>query len=93
MQNGLKQIIKNLLSNAFKFTGKGSVSLHFDSIETTNLSHDMQSISKDWITISVKDTGIGIAKEQHQLIFEAFQQADGATIRKYGGTRIRFIYL
>ncbi|MEB9608814.1 ATP-binding protein [Bacillus cereus] len=82
----IEQIIKNLLSNAFKFTEKGSVSLHFDSIETTNLSHDMQSISKDWITISVKDTGIGIAKEQHQLIFEAFQQADGATIRKYGGT-------
>ncbi|WIG42870.1 ATP-binding protein [Bacillus toyonensis] len=82
----IEQIIKNLLSNAFKFTEKGSVSLHFDSIETSNLSHDMQSISKDWITISVKDTGIGIAKEQHQLIFEAFQQADGATIRKYGGT-------
>ncbi|PEC85578.1 histidine kinase [Bacillus cereus] len=82
----IEQIIKNLLSNAFKFTEKGSVSLHFDSIETSNLSHDMQSVSKDWITISVKDTGIGIAKEQHQLIFEAFQQADGATIRKYGGT-------
>ncbi|MEW4105970.1 ATP-binding protein [Bacillus thuringiensis] len=82
----IEQIIKNLLSNAFKFTEKGSVSLHFDSIEISNLSHDMQSISKDWITISVKDTGIGIAKEQHQLIFEAFQQADGATIRKYGGT-------
>ncbi|HDR7346488.1 TPA: response regulator [Bacillus toyonensis] len=82
----IEQIIKNLLSNAFKFTEKGFVSLHFDSIETNNLSHDMQSISKDWITISVKDTGIGIAKEQHQLIFEAFQQADGATIRKYGGT-------
>ncbi|MED2652721.1 ATP-binding protein [Bacillus thuringiensis] len=82
----IEQIIKNLLSNAFKFTEKGSVSLHFNPIETTNLSHDMQSISKEWITISVKDTGIGIAKEQHQLIFEAFQQADGATIRKYGGT-------
>lgn len=82
----IEQIIKNLLSNAFKFTEKGSVSLRFDSIETTNLSHDMQSISNDWMKISVKDTGIGIAKEQHQLIFEAFQQADGATIRKYGGT-------
>ncbi|MBK5449050.1 response regulator [Bacillus sp. TH22] len=82
----IEQIIKNLLSNAFKFTEKGSVSLHFDPIETTNLSNEMQSISNDWITISVKDTGIGIATEQHQLIFEAFQQADGATIRKYGGT-------
>lgn len=82
----IEQIIKNLLSNAFKFTEKGSVSLHFDPIETTNLSNEMQSISNDWITISVKDTGIGISKEQHQLIFEAFQQADGATIRKYGGT-------
>ncbi|MGW5955699.1 ATP-binding protein [Bacillus mycoides] len=82
----IEQIIKNLLSNAFKFTEKGSVSLHFNPIETTNLSNEMQSISNDWITISIKDTGIGIAKEQHQLIFEAFQQADGATIRKYGGT-------
>ncbi|MBJ7961504.1 response regulator [Bacillus cereus group sp. N28] len=82
----IEQIIKNLLSNAFKFTEKGSVSLHFDPIETTSLSNEMQSISNDWITISVKDTGIGIATEQHQLIFEAFQQADGATIRKYGGT-------
>lgn len=82
----IEQIIKNLLSNAFKFTEKGSVSLHFNPIETTNLSNEMQSISNDWMTISVKDTGIGIATEQHQLIFEAFQQADGATIRKYGGT-------
>lgn len=82
----IEQIMKNLLSNAFKFTEKGSVSLHFDPIETTDLSNEMLSISNDWITISVKDTGIGIAKEQQQLIFEAFQQADGATIRKYGGT-------
>ncbi|WP_242142943.1 MULTISPECIES: ATP-binding protein [unclassified Bacillus cereus group] len=82
----IEQIIKNLLSNAFKFTEKGSVSLQFQPIEAANLSNEMQSISKDWITISVKDTGIGIAEEQHELIFEAFQQADGATIRKYGGT-------
>ncbi len=86
MQNGLNKLLKIYYPMHLNLQKKGSVSLHFDSIETSNLSHDMQSISKDWISISVKDTGIGIAKEQHQLIFRAFQQADGATIRKYGGT-------
>ncbi|MEJ7679858.1 MAG: response regulator [Segetibacter sp.] len=72
----LEQVLKNLISNALKFTLKGSVMLHV-SIP----SHD-----NSLIAFSVKDTGIGIAKEKQQLIFEAFQQEDGSTRRKFGGT-------
>ncbi|CAM4185223.1 histidine kinase [Bacillus manliponensis] len=82
----IEQIMKNLLSNAFKFTEGGAVSLYIKRIENDEVHGDMRAISTDWLIISVTDTGIGIAKEQHKLIFEAFQQADGATIRKYGGT-------
>jgi signal transduction histidine kinase/DNA-binding response OmpR family regulator/CHASE3 domain sensor protein len=72
----LEQILKNLISNALKFTTKGSVTM---KVEPGNESNDT-------IKFSVKDTGIGIAAEKHALIFEAFQQADGSTKRKYGGT-------
>ena len=71
----LEQIIKNLLSNALKFTSKGSVDL------SISLSNDPMMI-----TFSVKDTGIGIPEEKQQHVFEAFQQADGSTRRKFGGT-------
>ncbi len=73
----VQQILKNLLSNAFKFTEQGKVTLRIQ-----------QSIHKDekFIVFSVIDTGIGIPKEKQNLIFEAFQQADGTTNRKYGGT-------
>ncbi len=72
----LQQVIKNLLSNAFKFTpADGQITLGFHLNE-----------AKDKLRISVADTGIGIAEEKQQLIFEAFQQADGSTSRKYGGT-------
>jgi signal transduction histidine kinase/DNA-binding response OmpR family regulator/CHASE3 domain sensor protein len=72
----LEQILKNLLANAFKFTAKGSVTL------TVGPS----TAQPNFIEFSVTDTGIGIPPDKHQLIFEAFQQADGSTRRKYGGT-------
>lgn len=72
----LEQILKNLISNAIKFTEKGKVSLEI-KIDT-----DDDKI----ICFIVKDTGIGIPLEKQPLVFEAFQQADGSTKRKYGGT-------
>nr|HEX4318330.1 response regulator [Kofleriaceae bacterium] len=70
----LQQILKNLLSNALKFTETGGVTLA------------MTAAPDHRIAFTVTDTGIGIAPEQHELIFEAFRQADGATTRKFGGT-------
>jgi CheY-like chemotaxis protein/two-component sensor histidine kinase len=72
----LEQILKNLLSNAFKFTHKGSVTLRVSPSGT----------QKNFINFAVRDSGIGIPEDKHQLVFEAFQQADGTTRRKYGGT-------
>ncbi|MEO7976967.1 response regulator [Flavobacterium sp.] len=72
----LEQILKNLISNAIKFTEKGSVSLEI------KINTDDDKI----ICFIVKDTGIGIPLDKQPLIFEAFQQADGSTKRKYGGT-------
>jgi CheY-like chemotaxis protein len=72
----LEQILKNLLSNAFKFTARGSVTLQVRS--SAGRQHVIEFI--------VRDTGIGIPEDKHKLIFEAFQQADGSTRRKYGGT-------
>ncbi|MCF6404388.1 response regulator [Chitinophaga filiformis] len=72
----LEQILKNLLSNALKFTARGMVTLRVAAVpENAAL-----------IRFSVKDTGIGIPADKQQIIFEAFQQADGSTRRKYGGT-------
>jgi len=72
----LEQVIRNLLSNALKFTTQGSVSL------TIQPAAD----NSDYIQFLVKDTGIGISPENQKIIFEAFQQADGSTRRKFGGT-------
>ncbi|HNT75763.1 MAG TPA: response regulator [Anaerolineae bacterium] len=77
------QIVKNLLSNAFKFTHTGSVALHIgrpDKDAVGALSDGAM------IAFSVRDTGIGMTPEQQQRLFQAFQQADGSTSRKYGGT-------
>jgi HAMP domain-containing protein/signal transduction histidine kinase/CheY-like chemotaxis protein len=83
----LQQIIKNLLANAFKFTRGGSVSLRVQpASEGWNTSNENLNSSKSVIAMSVVDTGIGIAPDKQQIIFEAFQQADGSTSRKFGGT-------
>ncbi len=75
----VQQIVKNLISNAIKFTQKGSITLkikkEFD-----------ERTKKPMVAISVIDTGIGIPKDKQEIIFEAFKQADGTTSRKYGGT-------
>lgn len=72
----LSQIVRNLLSNALKFTHKGSITLRFERHVDSPLP----------LRISVTDTGIGIPEDKRALIFEAFQQADGSTSREYGGT-------
>ncbi|GIP23749.1 response regulator [Paenibacillus sp. J22TS3] len=80
----LQQILKNLLSNAIKFTDKGRVSL---KITTTPRSGEVTPQEPEsYLAFAVTDTGIGIAKDKMDLVFEAFQQADGTTSRKYGGT-------
>ncbi|MEO8620801.1 MAG: HAMP domain-containing protein, partial [bacterium] len=83
----LQQIIKNLLSNAFKFTETGTVTLAIGKSEKgRRFASRILDQSETVIAFAVRDTGIGIAKEKQQLIFEAFQQADGTTSRKFGGT-------
>ncbi|GGH69351.1 hypothetical protein HNQ91_002791 [Filimonas zeae] len=72
----LEQILKNLLSNALKFTARGYV----------RMDVNVAAGNSAMLAFTVKDTGIGISKDKQLLIFEAFQQADGSTRRKYGGT-------
>jgi HAMP domain-containing protein/signal transduction histidine kinase/CheY-like chemotaxis protein len=83
----LQQVLKNLLSNAFKFTETGEVSLRISPVDRP-MSFDNPGLQhgETVIAFAVSDSGIGIARDKQKLIFEAFQQADGTTSRKYGGT-------
>jgi HAMP domain-containing protein/signal transduction histidine kinase/DNA-binding response OmpR family regulator len=83
----LNQILKNLLSNAFKFTEKGGVQLRiYEAHKNWKLSNPNLDKAKKVVAFEIKDTGIGISKDKQNIIFEAFQQAEGSTSRKYGGT-------
>jgi CheY-like chemotaxis protein len=83
----LQQIIKNLLSNAFKFTHQGQVAFSMAAVDSGwSLDNEDLNRATQVIAFTVSDTGIGISPDKQQIIFEAFQQADGSTSRKYGGT-------
>jgi HAMP domain-containing protein/signal transduction histidine kinase/DNA-binding response OmpR family regulator len=83
----LQQVLKNLLSNALKFTEHGTVRLQIDRVSSGwSINHPVLNRVKSVIAFSVTDTGIGIPQDKQRIIFEAFQQADGTTSRKYGGT-------
>ncbi|HLZ77367.1 HAMP domain-containing protein [Phenylobacterium sp.] len=83
----LQQFIKNLLSNAFKFTEAGHVKLKVERASSGwNATNDHLNTAGQVLAFSVEDSGIGIPEEKQRIIFESFQQADGTTSRKYGGT-------
>jgi signal transduction histidine kinase/CheY-like chemotaxis protein/HAMP domain-containing protein len=86
-QQRLQQVLKNLLSNAFKFTDEGSVTLRVETVSAGwSMGHRALDDAEQVVAFAVTDTGIGIPREQQHIIFEAFQQADGTITRRYGGT-------
>ncbi len=83
----LQQVLKNLLSNAFKFTDHGNVTLRAAVVtDGWNRDHEALRHADVVVAFAVTDTGIGIPQDKQKIIFEAFQQSDGTTSRKYGGT-------
>jgi len=80
--NRIRQVVLNLMSNAFKFTTEGTIIFHVSRA---------QQNEQEWLLFEVSDTGIGISFEQQQKLFSAFSQADSSTSRKYGGTGLGLV--
>jgi signal transduction histidine kinase/HAMP domain-containing protein/ActR/RegA family two-component response regulator len=86
-QHRLRQVVNNLLANAFKFTARGSVAVRLElSTQGWNPACEALAGASSVIAMSVTDTGIGIERELQRTVFEPFAQADGTTARQYGGT-------
>lgn len=81
----MKQVLRNLLSNAFKFTMEGFIEFSVSQADDNLIPLDLPG-EADYIAIAVKDSGIGIPADKTDIVFEAFQQVDGTTSRKFGGT-------
>ncbi|NRR30606.1 response regulator [Oxalobacteraceae bacterium] len=81
-----EQILKNLISNAIKFTASGEVVLRLSLVEAGGSAAGPNPLGKPALALAVSDTGIGVADDKRELIFEAFKQADGSVSRRYGGT-------
>jgi len=84
-EHRVKQILRNLFTNAIKFTSSGSINFSMNRVQASELPNSLKK-DGEYLALSVKDTGIGIPQDKLGLIFEAFQQVDGTTSRKYGGT-------
>jgi CheY-like chemotaxis protein/signal transduction histidine kinase/HAMP domain-containing protein len=82
----VEQVIKNLISNAIKFTEQGSITFKMERCRDGKKLRKLGMQADDALALTVADTGIGIPKDKQDVIFEAFKQADGTTSRKYGGT-------
>jgi tubulin-specific chaperone A len=85
-QQRLEQILKNILSNAFKFTKKGKISLRIKRPEKSHVAYEKTFERDELLLFEVEDTGIGIPIDKQEQIFEAFHQGDGTTKRRFGGT-------
>lgn len=81
----MKQVLRNLLSNAFKFTMEGFIEFSVSQADDNLIPLDLPG-EVEYIAIAVKDSGIGIPADKTDIVFEAFQQVDGTTSRKFGGT-------
>lgn len=85
-QQRIEQILKNFLSNSFKFTSQGEIMVNFFQPDDSATFPTSDLTPQETVGISVRDTGIGIPEDKLKVIFEAFQQVEGGTARKYGGT-------